>query len=98
MICYSFFNLLDVVIACSMAISFLVIVLLAKKAGYNISDARDWLFDVTTRTRYMVSVLVVVASALVLKVLGFGYIALVLLVLAAICNAALIYNYVKERK
>lgn len=98
MICYSFFNLLDVVIACSMAISFLVIVLLAKKAGYNVSDARDWLFDVTTRTRYMVTLLVLVVSALVLKVLSFGYIALVLLVLAAICNAALIYNYVKERK
>lgn len=98
MICYSFFNLLDVVVACSLVISFIVIVLLAKRVGYNISDARDWLFDVTTRTRYMVTLLVLVVGALVLKVLGFGYIALVVLVLAAICNAALIYNYIKERK
>ena len=98
MICYSFFNLLDVVVACSLVISFIVIVLLAKRAGYNISDARDWLFDVTTRTRYMTTLLVLVVGALVLKVLGFGYIALVILVLAAICNAALIYNYIKERK
>lgn len=98
MICYSFFNLLDIVVACSLVLSFVVMVSLARRLGYNVSDAKDWLFDVTTPTRYVVFVLVLGVGALMLKVLGFGYIALVIVVLAALCNAALLYHYVKERK